>query len=38
VLSATVIEERLEREIGGWLDLMLWNRRSREIEQARALL
>jgi hypothetical protein len=38
VLPASVIEEALDADIRSWRDRKLWERREREIEQARKLL
>ena len=38
VLPATVIEQAIDDDIGGWLDRKRWDRRDKEIERARKLL
>jgi hypothetical protein len=38
ILPASVIEAALNQEIGSWLDVALWRRRTAEIERARKLL
>jgi hypothetical protein len=38
ILPASVIRAALDEEIESWLNVDLWNRRDREIEQARRLL
>src|SRR5262249_32001171 len=38
ILPATVIAQAIDDHIASWLDVVLWDRRAREIEQARSLL
>jgi hypothetical protein len=38
ILPGEVIEDRLDQDIRGWLDVGMWNRREVEIERARSLL